>query len=191
MSVGADDVRTAAARRRRLVVAGAVTAAATLWAALQADDPAPPPARQRPDATATGSPALRANARTTPLASASAPGWPEAPDARARPPWPDVIAQGAAAWNTTAPPSPPPASAVAPKPAVASAAQAPPFPYTLIGRIDDGEPRALLSGPLRSFGVKVADVIDGQWRVDAVLAQGLTLTWLPGPTRTTLVFRPS
>jgi hypothetical protein len=64
----------------------------------------------------------------------------------------------------------------------------PPFPYTLIGRLDDGQAHALLSGPLRSFGVKVADVIDGQWRVDDVQARGITITWLPGGVKTTLVF---
>jgi hypothetical protein len=54
--------------------------------------------------------------------------------------------------------------------------------------LDDGEPHALLSGPLRSFGVKAAEVVDGQWRIDAVEPQGVTLTWLPGGVKKNLAF---
>ena len=92
-----------------------------------------------------------------------------------------------------APPAPPTASRpqAAPVPTAATPAEAPAFPYTLIGRLDDGEARALLSGPTRSFGVKAADVIDGQWRVDAIAPRGLMLTWLPGGVKKTLALAPS
>lgn len=87
-------------------------------------------------------------------------------------------------------------AASAPRPGViASAADkavaAPAFPYTLIGRLDDGEARALLAGPTRSFGVTASDVIDGHWRVDAVPPRGLVLTWLPGGIKKTLALAPS
>ena len=191
-------------RRRRLAVAAAITLAATAWTALQPDDP--PPAskqqRQRRDAAlsptrapAPGSAATATPTTTTPptasaRASATTSPWPDAPRIDHRQPWPAGIAQGVAGWTATPPPQPP-----APPPvrtaAVAAQPQAPAFPYVLIGRLDDGEPRALLSGPLRSFGVKPADVIDGQWRVDSVAAQGLTLTWLPGSLKKTLTFGAS
>jgi len=64
----------------------------------------------------------------------------------------------------------------------------PDFPYTLIGRLDDGQARALLTNRTRSFGAKAADVIDGTWRVDAVNADGVSLTWLPGGISRTLAF---
>jgi hypothetical protein len=37
--------------------------------------------------------------------------------------------------------------------------------------------------------VSARDVIDGQWRVDAVDAQTLSLTWLPGGQPQTLTLR--
>jgi hypothetical protein len=57
--------------------------------------------------------------------------------------------------------------------------------------MDDGEPRALLSGRTRSFGAKAGEVIDGAWRVDAVAPDGVTLTWLPGGLSRTLSFPSS
>lgn len=108
-----------------------------------------------------------------------------------RPPWPAAVAQGVSAWGPPAPqpesPAPPATNPVA----VAAAPQAPPFPYTLIGRFDDGEPRALLSGPLRSFGVKPAEVLDGAWRIEAVDAQGITVIWLPAGLKKTIPFASS
>ncbi len=76
-------------------------------------------------------------------------------------------------------------------PAEPEAPRAPPFPYTLIGQLDDGRPQALLTGPLRSLAVGAGEVVDGQWRIDAVQAQSITLTWLPGGQRQTLGFKPS
>ncbi len=74
---------------------------------------------------------------------------------------------------------------------VAAPPQAPAFPYTLIGRLDDGAARVLLSGRQRSFGAKATDVIDGAWRVDAVDDESVTLTWLPGGIHRTLAFPSS
>lgn len=44
---------------------------------------------------------------------------------------------------------------------------------------------------MRSFGVKVNEVIDGQWRLDAVGPEGVTLTWLPGSEKKNLIFAAS
>ena len=200
MSADTDGPRTPV-RRQRLAIAGAITVVATVWAVLQTDDVATPAATDRGRAgtsqhSAGTSPARGATSAAAAIAAGSTPSraWPEPPSADHRPVWQAGIAQGVAAWNPP-PPQPPPR---APPPAAAAAAaaapappQAPPFPYTLIGRLDDGEPRALLSGPLRSFGVKATEVIDGQWRVDAVQPQGVTLTWLPGGMKKTLAFGPT
>ena len=122
---------------------------------------------------------------------ATAPAWPRPAAVRASDPWPFDAAL-ARAWV----PAPPPAPAVTRAAPLAQTApavpQAPPFPYTLIGRIEDGsQVHALLGSPLRTLGVKVQDVIDGQWRVEAISASSLTLTWLPGGQRQDLPFRPS
>ena len=188
MSQAVDIPRTAV-RRRRLALAVAVTAAATLWAALQPEAPVTAPLLPDRVSAAPNARVSAANAKPG-QAAASAPAWP-AP-ARPRSDWPATPAHAVAAWApvATAP------AALAPRPAaVASAAdkpvEAPAFPYTLIGRLDDGEARALLAGPTRSFGVKASDVIDGQWRVDAVPPRGLALTWLPGGIKKILALAPS
>ena len=67
----------------------------------------------------------------------------------------------------------------------------PAFGYALIGRLDDGQAHALLTGPLRSFDVRAGDVLDGQWRIDAVTTEGLTVTWLPAGKRQQIGFKSS
>ena len=188
MSPVADDPR-ASMRRKRLALAVAVTAAATLWAALQPDVPASAP-ELRDRASAATSARISSPGATPLKPAASAPAWPEPSPPRSD--WPAAPAHAVAAW---APVAAAPA-ALAPRPsAITSAAdkpvEAPAFPYTLIGRLDDGEARALLAGPTRSFGVKASDVIDGQWRVDAVPPRGHALTWLPGGIKKTLALAPS
>ena len=198
MSADTNDPRTSV-HRQRLAIAGAITVAATVWAMLLPDDVATPTATSRERGGALPRSAGASLARgpisaAAAIAAASTPSrsWPDPPSAERRTAWQAGIAQGVAAWNMPPPPPPPPRPAPPPATAAAPALpQAPPFPYTLIGRLDDGEPRALLSGPLRSFGVKAAEVIDGQWRVDAVQPQGVTLTWLPGGVKKTLAFGPT
>ena len=188
MSPAADDPRTPA-RRKRLALAVAMTAAATVWVALQPDVPVSAPALRDRASAASNARVSAADTKPGKLA-ASAPAWPGPTHPRSD--WPAPPAHAVAAW---APVAAAPA-ALAPRPAAAASAaakpvEAPAFPYTLIGRLDDGEARALLSGPTRSFGVKADDVIDGQWRVDEVQARGLTLTWLPGGVKKTLALAPS
>jgi hypothetical protein len=64
-------------------------------------------------------------------------------------------------------------------PAAPSAPAVPAFPYHLVGRLTDGASRAILNNAQRSAVVGVGDIVDGQWRVDAVDASGLRLTYLP------------
>ena len=71
---------------------------------------------------------------------------------------------------------------------------APPLPYQMIGRLVEGEGAAavelaLLNGPHRALSVRRGDVIDGQWRVEQVSSQGLSLVWLPGGLPQNLVFK--
>ncbi len=168
-----------AATRRRLAFAAAATVAATVWAAVQ-DDPAP-------DVAAPIRPSPRSAPTAEAVAASAALPWPRLPAAESRVPWRAALPQGLAAWGPPPPPPPSPARA----PAAPAAPQPPPFPYTLIGRIDDGQQRALLSNNARSFGAKASDVIDGVWRVDAVDPAGVTLTWLPGDIKRTLGFPAS
>jgi len=168
------------ARGRRLALAAAATLAATVWAAVQDDDAPLAPVASRP---------RRPGASAAPVATLAASAelvWPELARVESRVPWHDPLAQGLLAWG---PPPPPPAPAAAPPtPAPSQAVLPPDFPYTLIGRLDDGQARALLTNRTRSFGAKAADVIDGTWRVDAVNADGVSLTWLPGGISRTLAF---
>lgn len=177
---------------RRNTLLGAMllsTLATSAWLAVQdgGGDAAEPVAPSRPGGAA-GRPVLPVRAAARPTAAS----WPVPPRPRASEPWPFDAAQ-AAAWMPPPPPPPP-----KPLPAAAVVAGPPPppappvFPYRLVGRIVDGEVvNALLSSPSRTLGVRELDVIDGQWRVDAIDGNGLTLTWLPGGQSQTLIFRPS
>ncbi|MGK2899648.1 MAG: hypothetical protein ACSLE9_13335 [Burkholderiaceae bacterium] len=178
--------RRASPRRTRLVFAAAATLALTLWAALQPDEPSPEPTRPRTDSASRGDSTPRAGRPAAIAAPTPNAGWPEAPRAGARPAWPALDAKSTAAWS--GPPVVARTAAAAASAVTPAAAQAPPFTYVLIGRLDDGEPRALLSGQRRSLGAKAADLIDGDWRVDAVTPQGVTLTWLPGGIKKTITF---
>jgi hypothetical protein len=188
-------------RRQRLSWAAALTVLATAWAALQGnEEPSRSPSSQAGGANSARTSTNNARAEASNSASKPAPqttAWPEAPLPDNRAPWSAVSALGAAAWRgPIQPPTvvrvPSAPKAVAAKTDIEAATpQAPNFPYTLIGRIDDGVPQAMLSGPHRSFGVKVNEVIDGQWRVDAVEPQSMSLTWLPGSLKKTVAFSSS
>ncbi len=115
--------------------------------------------------------------------------------AMARAAWPPPEPEGTMAWQAAAAaaaiaePAPPPLPARAEPPPTP---QAPPFPYTLIGRFEDaGGARALLSNALRTISAAPGELIDGQWRIDAVQSGSVELTWLPGGLRQTIAYRPS
>ena len=179
-------------RRQRLSIAAGLTLLATGWVAMQGDDPssASVPRTVRSATVATTPNNFASNAAKQITA------WPDAPLDAHRAPWPAIGQLGAAAWRGPSAPkvSAPPAPAPTDKAVVgktnpeAVTPETPNFPYSLIGRIDDGVPQAMLSGPARSFGVRVNEVIDGQWRVDAVGPQSMSLTWLPGSIKKTVAF---
>jgi hypothetical protein len=147
---------------RQLALFGALglSLAATAWVSRQ-DEAEPVAAAPRRNAPAPADwPGAAASARTA---------WP-ALDAQARTAW------GEAAPVAAAPPAPADAPAQDPTPAPPTA---PPFPYQLVGRLTDGATRAILNNAQRSAVVGAGEVVDGQWRVDAVEAGGLRLTYLP------------
>ena len=177
------------------LVAG-LTVAVCAWLAWT-DDEASPAKAQRDEnktvnQTARPNASIRPSAQSTSASAATA--WPNATTLAARSSWPALTASAHAAWATAAtqdtakklPVINTKSPNIAPEPA-----QVPAFPYTLIGRLDDGEAQALLTGPSRSFGVKAGEVIDAVWRVDAVQTQGLLLTWLPGSLKKTVAFTAS
>lgn len=156
-------------RQLALFGALALSLAATAWVSLN-DETEP---------AAAAAPALRRGAGT-PAVPATSTAWP-GPAASARAAWPALDAAVQAAWGEAAPSA---AAAAASPPAEVAEAQpappaAPPFPYQLVGRLTDGATRAILNNAQRSAVVGVGEVVDGQWRVDAIEPGGLRLTYLP------------
>jgi len=150
-----------------------LTLAATLWSALQSDEDALASVDASPPRAARGRPAA------APSTTTALPG--------PRSAWPALADAAREAWGVPPPPPPPAAPTATP---VAEAPRAPPFPYQVIGRFDDGPRRlVLLGGALRSLGVAEGEVLDGQWRVERVTPQQMTLTWLPGGSPLTLSLR--
>ena len=190
-------------RQKGLALVATLTLAATAWVALQPDEanePAPTPNLQAANTTPRNASSSRGrDDRAASAPAARSLSWPDSNQLATRSPWRAALPQGVAAWSGPPPPVPRPAAPVAPVAPLAPAsavatATLPPVPtfaYKLIGRLDDGIPQALLSGTSRSFGVKAGDVIDGQWRVDSVEAQSVTVTWLRTGARKTLSFASS
>lgn len=153
----------------------AATLAVATWLALQ------------PDAEPAAARALPTVA-TAPTKVPQVKPWPQPHRSAAMLEWPLVAPSAVAAWE-------PPPLPLAPK-AVASAAssapEAPPFPYTWIGRLEErGVSRALLAGATRTIDAKAGDLIDGQWRVESVRPDGLQLVWVPGGVRQSLNYSPT
>lgn len=162
---------------RHLVLGGALAAtlAATAWVATRPQEEA---AAVLPVRHAV--PAMAAAA-----SAASAPG------ATLRQAWAEVDVEQLAAWQPP-PPAPLPAPSVnaqVPPPSPI----APPFPYQMTGRLVEGEGAAaievaMLNGPNSALNVRRGDVIDSQWRVDAVSSSGLRLTWMPAKLSQNVAF---
>ncbi|WP_457428202.1 hypothetical protein [Roseateles sp. P5_E7] len=150
-------------RQLALFAALGLSLATTAWVS---QDDAPEPVAAAP--------------RRTTGASAAPTDWP-GPAASAHTEWPATDAQARNAWGEAAPvaaataaPATEPAEEQAPPPPTA-----PPFPYQLVGRLSDGASRAVLNNAQRSAVVGVGEVVDGQWRVEAIDASGLRVTYLP------------
>lgn len=166
-----------APRQIALFAALGISLAATAWVAGN-DEPevaAPPPRR----AAAAPKPAVPQD-------------WP-GPASGTRGAWPEADAQARRAWGEAATP----ATTVAAAPVTAPAAQAepedaaPPFPYQLVGRMTDSRPRVVLNGPQRSLVLGVGEIVDGQWRIEAIEAGGLRLKRLPEGPSQFIAFSPS
>jgi hypothetical protein len=86
------------------------------------------------------------------------------------------VAQEEARKNAPPPPPPPPP-------------QAPPLPFTYMGKlIEDGRVVVFLTQGDRNYIVHPGDTIDGTYRVDAVTEQRLSLTYLPLKQKQELAF---
>lgn len=155
------------ARQRWLVyvVAAVLTLVAMRWAGGQ-DREAPPEA-------ASGRPARETPARVEPVAAPDVNLDRLARRAHDRPSgdlfkpnsWREIALAEA---RRSAPPSPPP------KP------QAPPLPFKYMGKLVEGERTLVfLTRADRNHIVKAGDTIDGDYRVDEVGEQSITLTYLP------------
>ncbi len=100
---------------------------------------------------------------------------------------------GNAAWASKLPPPPPPPKPGPPPPPPPPVA--PPFPYQWVGRWQEpsaapvaasgadaaarSRDLAVITGPNNTWVVKVGDVIEGQWRIDAVTETSVQVTYLP------------
>jgi hypothetical protein len=108
---------------------------------------------------------------------------PDAPPSSAlsRLPWREPAADELLAWGHTAAAAPPLATPVAPAPPMGpDRPLAPPFPYQLFGRLEeDGKSRAMLRAGPGVLVVSEGELIDAQWRVQSIAADGLALIWLP------------
>ncbi len=84
---------------------------------------------------------------------------------------------------------PPPPAPKNPPPAPAPPPQAPALSYQLVGRMDEGSrPRAIFSNSLRTEVLGVGEVLDRQWRIDAIEPQAVQLSWLRGEQKKTLSY---
>ena len=177
---------SATVTRRRLLLATvlAATLAATWWASRSGVEGSDEAAAQPVAGSRRAPPPRTATLATEPAAPTD---WQPVK----RRVWADAPVAQFAAWAPPPPPAPPPAprveKVVAPPP---PAPVAPPFPYQIIGSLSEGQQmQAFLASPTRSLNVRVGEVIDGQWRVDAVSASGLALTWLPAQIKQQIAFR--
>jgi hypothetical protein len=185
-------------RNRLLMAALASSLAATAWVASRDEEGSEPGA-------STQKPARSGTATTRLPASQGLPtGWPAAlvsPAASEGPAWPEPAAIARLSWGLAG--SAAPEVALAPPPgkskagheglesleAEAAPPAAPPIAYQLLGRMDEaGRPRIVLSNAQRTLVVGVGELIDQQWRIDAIGPSGAQLTWLAGGQKQNLAF---
>jgi hypothetical protein len=84
----------------------------------------------------------------------------------------------AQSWYVAPPPAPPPPPPVAVKP---PAPTAPPLPFNYMGsyRPDGAQPVYFLTAGDRVYEVKIGDVLDNLYSVDAITGDNLMLTYKP------------
>lgn len=157
-------------RQRLLLLALVASVGASYWVSQRDDEavPAVTPAR----GAARPGPALATD-------------WPR-PASSPREAWPRVGNLALSAWGDA--PQAPKVAAVPAVSEVAAPPAPPPFPYQWVGSLTDSRPRAVLNNAQRSAVVGVGDVVDGRWRIDAVEARALRITYLPLGTSLTIPF---
>jgi hypothetical protein len=103
-----------------------------------------------------------------------------------RMPWVALSPEALPAWSAPAPPPQPvrpskPAAAPAAAPAPPEKPPLPAFPYRWIGQLTDeqGVGVAMLASAQRSVAARAGDVLDGNWRIEAVADDQVHITWLP------------
>ena len=113
---------------------------------------------------------------------------------RDRPGFAPLSDAGRRAWSAATAERPSAVASASSAP-VEAAPQAPAFPYRWIGRWDQTtddsgseppEPSAVLAGPRSTWVVRRGDLIEGQWRVEAITPTAVQLTYLPLATPQTL-----
>ena len=182
----------AEARNRLLWIAGAATLAGVILAARVEDEPEPV-ARGGRRAVATGAGIERApRAATSPRGVAG-----DAPVVAignmTRPSFDAAVAERIAlAWEPAPPPPPTPAALAAQKAAAVRAAnppppQAPPLPFKVIGRFEDGQTHVGIaqSGQVTHV-MRQGDIIERNYLVEAVTQKEVTLMYLPLQIKQTL-----
>lgn len=175
-------------RSSLLYLAGATAVAVAAVAWLDGEPQPSPRPMSAALAPAPAAPAdLGSTGRSEVRASASA------ADRIAREAWPE--APRSHAWGVAVPPAAAPSARTHAVAAAASqpAAALPVLPYQWIGRIEDANGAQVLllhQGGLRTVAAKRNDVLDGQWRVDAIEPAQLRLTWLPDGRSHTVSMRP-
>lgn len=164
---------------RQMLLVGllGLSLAATAWVAVH-DEPQAEPAVPR--------------RKATPAPATTRVDWP-GPISAPRAPWPEADAVAYRAWGDA--PAPPVAAPAPPLQEALDAASeeppAPPFPYRLVGRLTDSQPRAVLDSAQRSLVLGVNDVVDGQWRIEGIDASGLRVRRLPHGPSQLIAFSPS
>lgn len=159
-------------RQMGLLGALGLSLAATAWVASREEPDVAPPTPRRVMATSSAAPGAAGD-------------WP-GPAADTRGAWPEADVAARHAWGEAAASTAPAPVVVAAPPASVDPddTPAPPFPYRLVGRMTDTRPRVVLDGAQRSLVLGVGDVVDGQWRIEAIEGSGLRLKRLPdGPSQ--------
>lgn len=160
---------TPAGRIRPLLAVAAVLVAGLVFMA--PDGPAGPPAGESP-----------APARTSAATGGSKASTPPGLPARAAAAEEFVNVFASHSWYVPPPPRPAPPPAAAPRPT------APPLPFTFLGSyVEAGAAQVyyLVKGD-RVYDVKIGDVVDNTYRIEAVEGESLVLTFLPLNQRQTL-----
>lgn len=156
-----------------------VTLLASIWATFQ----------ESPDQVAHKFPAAASRSASSggsAPASQMLPIWPQVPKSLDDTPWPKLTEPSLLAWQTPTPAPPKPVvlskpMVLPPQPVpVNPLPVSPRFPFKLIGQLEDqGLRTALLEDGTGTHSAITGKVINGQWKVISVSADGMEVIWIP------------